>query len=240
TAVKKIVYEYGFQVCCISSPFYKCDMKSETEVQAHLEGLKRCVEACHIWDTDMIRGFTFWKESQPVKADVLAEYFAPAIEILKDGGITLVLESEPACNVCDIPGQKALIEVIDSPYVAALYDPGNEIVTLGTEPPYPQGLQILRKYIKHVHIKDMKRCRNGEMLPALIGEGDVDFHGIIETLKKDGYDGCLSVETHYRVKEKMNDDLLVRPQGSGFSDGGYEASKMYLEILRDKYNWMEK
>ena len=40
--------------------------------------------------------------------------------------------------------------------------------------------------------------------------------------------------------KRLSDEDLVRPQGSSFSEGGYEASRLYLDRLRDVYHWMEE
>lgn len=238
--IKRIVDEFGLTICDIGSPFFKCDIDSPAQINEHLEHLKRMMDVCHLWDTKMIRGFTFWRNGSNESApfELIAEKFCPVIDILKDAGITMVIESEPACWVHDIRDQVKLIEMINNPLIAALYDPGNEIAAGAAQRPYPEGFHMLRKYIRHVHLKDMKKSPIGKE-PALLGEGDVDFHGIIDSLKADGYDGCVSVETHFRIKARMDEDLLVRPQGSGFSEGGYESSEKYLQILHDQYHWME-
>ena len=38
-------------------------------------------------------------------------------------------------------------------------------------------------------------------------------------------------------KAAFSESELARPQGSSFSDGGYEATSAYLDILRDEYAW---
>ena len=128
------------------------------------------------------------------------------------------------------------LKMVDRASVQAVYDPGNELADVTAPPPYPDGYRILRPWIRHVHVKDIKR--GSEMTPAPLGEGDVDFHGIFDALRRDEYNGWVSLETHYRVI-RMSDEDLVRPQGSSFSKGGYEASRLYLDRLRDVYRWME-
>jgi sugar phosphate isomerase/epimerase len=109
---------------------------------------------------------------------------------------------------------------------------------LGAPPPYPDGYDKLKPYIRHVHLKDIKRMP-GAFAPAMLGEGDVDFRGIFAALRRDGYDGYVSLETHYRVTAALDEHTLVFPQGQAFSQGGYEASAAYLDKLRDEYHWME-
>lgn len=239
--VKNIADEFGLSICGIGTPLFKCDMDDAAQVHEHMEQLRRMTDVCALWNTKIIRGFTFWrsKSRDEVPFERIAENFQPAADIAKDAGITVVLESEPACCVHDIRDQVKILDLIGSPNVAALYDPGNDIAAHAAQPPYPDGYNMLRQYIRHVHLKDIKRSETG-MEPALLGQGDVDFYGIFDALKSDGYDGFVSVETHFRIKAKMDDGLLVRPQGSGFSEGGYEATEKYFQILRDCYHWKEK
>ncbi len=237
--VKQVADEYGLKICGISSPLFKCDIGSEADYHQHLEGLRRCVEAAHLWQTDMIRAFTFWYR-EDARPEQIAEKFQKAIEIARDGGITLAIESEPSVNTRNIGRLVEFLKLLDTPTVAALWDPGNEISDPTAPPPYPDGYAILKPYIKHVHLKDIKAKPDGAFYePALMGQGDVDFHGVLRQLREDNYEGYVSVETHFRIKTaQLDEGLLVRPQGSSFSEGGYEASVAYLDILRDEYNWM--
>ncbi len=241
THVKQVADAFGMKICAISSPLFKCELQNEAEYHQHLEGLKRCVEAAHLWGTSLIRSFTFWyKEGGAACFEAVAEKYQKAIDIAKDAGITLVIESEPSVNTRNIGLLVQFLQLLGTPYVGALWDPGNEISDPTAPPPFPNGYSILKPYIKHVHLKDIKGKPTGTFYePALLGKGDVDFHGVLKQLKQDGYNGYVSVETHYRMKTaQLDEGLLVRPQGSSFSEGGYQASIAYLDLLRDEYDWM--
>ena len=68
----------------------------------------------------------------------------------------------------------------------------------------------------------------------------MDYHGLFDRLKQDGYHGWVSVETHYRIhRASFAEKELSLPQGSVFSNGGYEATEAYFKILRDSYGWQE-
>lgn len=242
-SIKEIVDSYGLHVCAIGSPLFKCDLDDEAACEQHLEGLKRCVEAAHLWNTRLIRAFTFWsKKGQTPCWGRIEEKMRQAIAIAEDGGVCLAIESEPSVNTGNIKTLVDFLKAIDSPSLGAMWDPGNEIADPLAPPPYPDGYRLIKPFIKHVHLKDLKHTDSGEFLcPALLGEGDVDFMGLLRQLKLDGYDGYVSVETHYRLKpQQMDDALLMQPQGSSFSEGGYEASVVYLDRLRDMYHWQEE
>ncbi len=240
--VKKVCDEYGLAICGIGAPLFKCTLGNEEEYKAHLEGLERCIKAAKLWGTDIIRGFTFWRE-EPREGlfEEIAAKFVPVIAMAEENDITIVLESEPSVNTDNMRSLYDFITLLGSERVQALLDPGNEVSDPACPPPYPVGYELLKPYLKHIHLKDALVTKAGSFYePALIGQGDVDYHGLIERLKADGYDGWVSVETHYRMKKSFDEEQLSRPQGSSFSDGGYEATSAYLDILRDEFDWMGK
>ena len=49
--------------------------------------------------------------------------------------------------------------------------------------------------------------------------------------------GCATLETHWRIGTQMEDALMARPQGGGFSAGGEAASRICLDILHRKYGF---
>ena len=241
-SIRQISEEAGLPVCAIGAPLFKCGLYNEEEYRAHLDGFKRCVDMAHALGTSLVRGFTFWNEKrfEQVLPDILKR-FDPVVRTAKAEGVTIVIESEPSVNTDNIERLDRFLEALNEPCVAALYDAGNEIADPSAPPPYPDGYERLGKWIRHVHLKDIRRSQCGAIFePALIGEGSVDYQGLLNRLRDDRYDGYVSVETHYRVRSRqMDDDLLVRPQGDSFSEGGEEATKMYLNILRDRYHWQE-
>lgn len=240
--IKRISDEHNLKICAIGSPLFKCHIDDKTDYEYHLEGLKRCIDAAHLWQTNQIRSFTFWVEDdRKITLEEIAEKMHPAIKMAESENINLLIESEPSVNTKNTQVLFDFLKMVNSKNLGAMWDPGNEIADRNAPPPFPNGYEIIKPYIKHIHLKDIKRNYddNKFIIPALIGEGDVDFEGLLKRLKQDNYSGYVSVETHYRVTNSVNDDLLMQPQGEEFSKGGYEASVMYLDRLRDRYNWMD-
>lgn len=239
--IKRVCDDHGLAICAVGSPLFKCDLDSDAEYEQHLAGLSRCIEAAQLWGTDLIRGFTFWRTDDPAASfSKIASRYERAIRIAEQGGVTIVIESEPSVCTGNMRMLYDFLRLLNAPCVAALLDAGNEVADPGSPPPYPDGYELLKPYIRHVHLKDSKASAgNSFFSPALIGRGDVDFHGLLRRLKADHYDGWVSVETHYRIRRAaFSESELARPQGSSFSDGGYEATVAYLDILRDEYDWM--
>jgi sugar phosphate isomerase/epimerase len=71
-----------------------------------------------------------------------------------------------------------------------------------------------------------------------IGEGGyIDFPGQFKALQDMGYEGACSLETHWRPASELSTELMNKPGGAAFSEGGEEASRICLEnitrILQD-------
>ena len=66
--------------------------------------------------------------------------------------------------------------------------------------------RIMKPYIKHLHFKDHHRTPDGWKLCS-VGEGDIPLKLVLDTLKADGYNGCISIE-----HEKKWHPELAEPQ----------------------------
>lgn len=235
--IGQITRDAGLPICCVSSPLFKCDFADTATRKAHLEAFRRMMETMHRWDTGLIRCFNFTNfRDGGARMAMVAEAMRPAVDIARDAGVTMVLESEPTVYAANIRALYRFLAMLNDPAVGAVFDPGNEVSDSSAPPPYPDGYRLLKPYLRHVHVKDILRSPHA-FLPAKLGEGSVDFTGIFQTLKRE-YAGWVSVETHYRAV-RMGEENLVHPQGSSFSEGGYEATRQYLDTLRDRYHWME-
>ena len=237
--IKRVADEHGLGICCIASPLYKISSADHKARKEHLDALRRCAEYMHLWDCKLIRGFAFMSEGvgEPNLKEAADAYDIP-IRIAEDADLTFVIESEPSVRTGNILLLERFLRLVNDPRVMALYDPGNEASDFSAPPAFPDGYERIRKWIRHVHIKDIKGGTKA-FSPALIGEGSVDFDRLIPRLKMD-YDGYCSIETHYRVKASLSEEDIVHPQGSSFSEGGYEATRVYLDRLEQRWHWREK
>ena len=77
------------------------------------------------------------------------------------------------------------------------WDPGN--AGARGEKPFPDGYSHLPKNrIGHMHLKDVVSRDNGKTEWMAMGKGSIDFVGQFRALKRDGYTGAMSLETHWR------------------------------------------
>ena len=227
--IKLILNDTNLQVSAISSPFYKCNLEDQNEIKSHIEILKKSMELANKLGTKLIRGFTFWNEGGFDKkfTEVLSKFEEP-VKLLEKSGIRLVLEADPKVYASNGGKLKRIVEGLGVPCVKILWDPGNDIYDPDCETPFPDGYNLVKPYMVHMHLKDAKKNSDGKVTGAPIGEGDVGYTAHFRELIKDGYEGYVVLETHYRPKHDICEELLALPKGSAFSHLGYEATEECL------------
>ena len=90
----------------------------------------------------------------------------------------------------------------------------------------------MRSWLRHVHIKDAKLDADGNPQCVCIGTGAVDYPRLLRALLRDGYQGWLSLETHYRKNAVISEALMHQPGGAAFSEGGLAAPAESIDALR--------
>lgn len=227
--IREILNDTSLEVCCISAPFFKCDIDNMNEIEEHMEILKKCIHLAQTLGTNYVRGFTFWKKgSFEENFEKIISRFEGPLKLLKKEGVTLVLEFDPGVFASNAVKLVRIIDKICEPQVKALWDPGNDIFSTDGEIPYPDGYKIIKPYMLHMHIKDAVRLPDGRVNGVPIGEGQVDYRGQFRELIKSDYNGYVVLETHYRPKYDISETLLALPKGSAFSQLGYEGTEECL------------
>lgn len=227
-AIKKIADEHNLNVAAISAPLFKCSISDKQAVQANIDGFSRLASYSKILGNRFIRGFDFWNEGASLQDRVSA--YASIIKICEQCGITCVIEYDPSVHSSTAAKTKELIEAINSPYIKALYDPGNGLWADENDIPYPNDYELLKQHIAHIHIKDADLV-NGKIDAVKVGTGKVDYKGLIKRLLDEHYSGCVMLETHYRKEVNLTEEQLKFPGGDTFSAGAYEASEESIEAL---------
>jgi len=209
---KRLLNKYGLKVSIISSTlFLQCHLLESDkkfgpiddyfitiagDYDDHIKALKRCIELCEIFDTDKLRSFGFIKEGHLDDDDAvqkIKEKLQKPIEMVEKAGLMLLLENCPHTYLQFGALTKRAIEQIDSKNFRALWDPANALRSGGS--PYPEDYRHIKKYIVHVHAKDVSLEGGVHMVP--LGEGIIDYNGILKSLKKDGFNGVISLEPEF-------------------------------------------
>src|SRR5579859_1934968 len=224
--VRRLLDRYSFKCSVVDSALYKCALPG-TEPRSkqsdaypfsgQMDLLKRAAERAHAWGTDKVRGFTFWRVSDPAAIYArIADELSKAAETAHAEGVRLVIENEESCNGGTGHETAAILKQAPAPNLGFNWDVGNGY-THG-EVSYPDGYSALDKgRIWHLHLKGMtcaaglKDCRE-----TLAGEGNIDLAGQFRALARDHYQESMSLEcefeahglTHQQTTRKSLEGLL--------------------------------
>ena len=231
--VKGLIEERDLKVSCISHHNLSA-LPVDTAVSApayreHITTLQRCIDVAQSLGTNLVRIFSFRKEmvlfgAEPIISEgawtTLLNRLDEPLRIADAAGITLVIETAISGNVTSAHLAKKLIDALDVPHLKVLWDPCSSLYC--TEIPYPNGYEVIREHIAHVHLKD-----GVVNLPAATfdfcamrqGQMDPYYNDIVNALKRDGYDGAISLESVYT------------PVGGTREDGFKESLPVFMDLM---------
>lgn len=227
--IKRLSDKFSLPLVSISSPFYKCSYFDTETRKKHMEGLARLVDKAKMLGVCQIRCFDFFRDSRLTPL-MISEAFSEAIDLCKDKGIVLMIESEPSTNSFNCKRLSELVKLIDSPCVKALYDPGNNLYGCVEEEPFPEGYNNVKGVLSHIHIKDAV-IRDSKTVGVAIGSGDVGYEKLFKTLIDEKYEGAVVLEPHYKPGGEISEELLRNPKGSQFSEGGFAACRECIDAI---------
>lgn len=215
---KRLLDRYKLRVSSIASPVFKVDWPGAAASGAAPSGssqkrdqfgadftfrqqdelLEHALDLAHALNTDRVRIFDFWRlqDQKPHRA-AIDEKLIDAAAKAGRAGVTLLLENEQSCNTATGAEAARTLAAVRSPNLKLNWDPGNAAAR--GELPFPDGYALLPKdRIGYMHCKDVIRKPDGATEWAAMGNGIIDYIGQFRALKKDGYRGVLSLETHWR------------------------------------------
>ncbi len=204
-----LAWKGDFRITCIASPFLKCHINDESAAvgnthsatersrEEHWDILDRSLDIAKRFDAPIVRTFSFWRVADPdsVREEIL-DVLRVATEHVSAAGKLLGLENEYACNIATGEESRWFLDRIPNQALGLIWDPGNE-AALGVDP-YPHGYEQIKHRMHHVHLKDPIAIAEGTAFTR-IGQGAIDYVGQFKSFERDGYDGVLSIETHYRI-----------------------------------------
>jgi sugar phosphate isomerase/epimerase len=128
-------------------------------------------------------------------------------EHAKDSGVSIVIESHG--DFCDSPTLQAILDSVNLPNVALLWDV-HHTVAFGKERPAVT-LEKLRSYIRHVHLKDSVPDKDGVRY-VLTGKGTIPLGQIVHMLVKASYPGLFSLEWEKKWHPELPEPEIAFPQ----------------------------
>lgn len=212
----------GMSVVAIAGPVFKCDLNeryrggggdtfghtANATIDEHLQTLERTLRMAEAFGTKLVRTFAFWRAGAPTPAvyDLIEKHLREALRRTEERGLKLALENEHACFIGTAGESVEILKRIASPNLGLIWDPGNAAMLEPAADVYPGGYERIKaevglERIVHVHVKDpaVPEPGNTESHSRFteFGKGAIDYRGQLAALARDGYQGAVSMETHW-------------------------------------------
>lgn len=216
-AIDLLLRSRGKPVSCLSRHIFAgmtVANKAGDELHAkHMDALKRVIDMAHVVGSPLVRIMTpkkeqiLWGANGAEKWNVAhgaweaqLPLIAPAVEVARDAGVTLVVETGNGTMVNSNYTARKLIDDLNAKdALKVLWDPGNNCWC--HERAYPEGYNEVRHgYLGHIHIKDVFVDTPRATLEVReMGKGQLadQFQPMADALRTDGYNGVVSFESVY-------------------------------------------
>lgn len=222
--IKQMLDAQGIGVAAIGSPIGKVAIDSPFEIT--MQKLERAISVAQALGTRFIRIFSFYPPTHTQGIDAALDAHRDEvmgrlhvmIERAGAAGVTLLHENERDIYGDTIARCVDLMQSCEDEHFRLAFDPAN-FIQCG-QIPYPDAYEALRPWLAYVHVKDA--LSDGSVVAAGAGAGR--WPDLLRRLRKDGYDGFLSLEPH----------LAAAGQFRGFSgpDLFVKASQALQGILK--------
>lgn len=192
--ILNIQKQSGIKINSICADYFmekKLFNESETDLLENIKILKNLIEISTKLEISMIEIPLVDSSSLQTiqEKKQLKQNLEKILSDAENHHVDIILETDLSPN-----NFKDYLDEINHPRLFANYDSGNS-ASLGYNP--NDELQILKKWIKNVHIKDRKL--SGSTVP--LGMGDTDFESVFSNLKQIDYSGDLIIQGS-RIPEK--------------------------------------
>lgn len=237
--IKALLEDRGKPVSCLSRHIFAgmtADNRPGDDLHTeHMDALKRVIDMAHEVGSPLVRIMTTRKEQilwgrngadhwNVAKGawDALPPLIAPAADLARSEGVTLVVETGNGSIVnSNYTGRRLIDELDAKDALKILWDPANNCWC--HELAYPDGYEEARDgYIGHIHIKDVKvDTPRATLTVHRLGEGQLGnlLQPIADALRADNYDGVISLESVYR------------PDGGDFEIGFRQCIDRFRELF---------
>lgn len=216
-AIDQLLRDRGKPVSCLSRHVFAgmtgANRAGDELHTRHMDALKRVMEMAHIVGSPLVRIMTPKKEQilwgsngaeqwNVAKGawDAMLPLIAPAVELARSEGLTLVVETGNGTMVNSNYTGRRLIDDLDAKdTLKVLWDPANNCWC--HERAWPDGYtELAGGYLGHVHIKDVQVDTPRATLEVRrMGEGQLaeQFQPMADAMRRDGYSGVVSFESVY-------------------------------------------
>ena len=211
TRARDILQARGLEVMSIASPLLKCVLPNTPPVNESIQHdvfaskhtfedqprlTEHAFKIARFFGARIIRVFSFWRSVQPEACfDGVVKALSGIAGQAAREDLIIGLENEHACNVATASEAAKVLGAVQHPNLKLVWDPANALCA--GEEPFPFGYNLLPKdRIVHVHAKDC-HIENHKPVWGPLGTRSIDWKGQIAALLADGYQGWISLETHW-------------------------------------------
>jgi sugar phosphate isomerase/epimerase len=205
--IQDVCRRHRLEVAVIGSPVGKCSPDDAGEMRRHQEHFQRMVELAELFGTRLIRGFSLWRPGHSRETDAhrpdleaflprIVDFLEPIVTLATQSSVRFCLETEGATLVGTCAEARRVMDALGSPPALGLAWDVNNGLSCG-EQPQAEGYPLVRGRVYHLHVKP----NAGESL-ATVGDADLTYEQVLETLRDDGYSGWASIE-HWGSPEAM-------------------------------------
>jgi len=217
--IKALLDDSGKPVSCLSRHIFagmtSANRPGDTLHTKHMDALKRVIDMAHEVNSPLVRIMTSKKEQilwglhgaekwnvAHGAWDTLPPLIAPACDLARSEGVTLVVETGNGTMVNSNYTARKLIDDLNAKDVLkVLWDPANNCWCHETA--YPDGYDEVKDgYLGHIHIKDVKVDTPRATLEVReMGQGQLadQFAPLAQALRSDHYPGVISFESVYHT-----------------------------------------
>ncbi|WP_223425705.1 sugar phosphate isomerase/epimerase family protein [Tateyamaria pelophila] len=236
--IDTLLRDRGKPVSCLSRHVFAGTTSANRPGDAlhiqHMDALKRVIHMAHVVGSPLVRIMTqkkeqiLWGKNGAERWnvahgawDAMAPMIAPAVDLARAEGVTLVVETGNGTMVNSNYTARRLIDELDATdALKVLWDPANNCWC--HELAFPDGYgEVKDGYLGHIHIKDVQVDTPRATLEVRrMGKGQLGplFQPMADALRMDGYDGVISFESVYHP-------------GNGDFEAGFRASIDHFKAI---------
>jgi sugar phosphate isomerase/epimerase len=227
--IRRRLDDAGLAASAFCPPGLKSPIPRDAAARAEAaEVVRRAVVQAELLGTAKVRIFSFYRDGdvpEPERAARAAAEVLGAVEV--PPGIRLVLETGTRTNTPTVALAARFLDALRDDRVGILWDPGNTVFSGFAEHPFPGDFAAAPDRVEHVHVKDPQGTRRY----VALGDGDLPWPQILRGLEQAGYQGWLTLETHWRADRELTPRERDEPWGEGISAGGLTASQSCMATM---------
>ena len=202
---RAILDAHQVRTSIVDTAFFRGSIPAdETSLQKEWLLLDDAMDRADILGTKLLRIFAFMPKSgnaaDPSAASRIHELLNQAAERARKRDFRLAIENLKGGYVQTGADAAKLLKSVSAANLGLNWDPNN--AAAAGEKSFPDGYRLLdAARIFHVHLRDFRHTADGKVEWAAVGTGEFDNLHQIEALRKDGYHGSFTLETHWRAPE---------------------------------------